>query len=129
MRPYYMTPDGKSWYDSLVEIIPVEREKVFSAHKFYAEFVVKNGAYPNREELITFFYLKYVESRKFKTLMSQIILMADITIEQFEKVTKGVPPAKFVELYTASVRTVVRMQLEGQSTPSAPDLRDEKGTE
>ena len=121
-----MTPDGKTWYESLVEIIPVERENIFSAHKWYAQFVVDNGAYPNREELITFYYTKYVKSGKYRTLMSQIILMADITIEQFEKVISGISPAMFAELYTKSVRTANRLRIEGYQSVPVQDLLDEK---
>jgi len=42
--------------------------ELFSGHKYFAEFIIKHGKLPNYDELLVFYFNRYIDSGKIKTL-------------------------------------------------------------
>ncbi len=61
----------------------MDPEKLFRGYKYFQEFVYKYEYLPNSDELIIFYYNRYVEANKCKTLPFLIEIWTKNTIEQY----------------------------------------------
>lgn len=75
------------------------------ARKYFGEFLRKFNKMPNRDELITFYYNRYVMANKMSTLPLLIGFWADEFINQYGKVMAehNITAAKAVELLDKSM--------------------------
>jgi hypothetical protein len=111
MRPFCMTPDGRSWRESLQSIVG-NRPEVFSGHRWYGRFVMATQHYPNAEELIEFIFNHAVLHGPHKTLMQDIVTFSKILVEQYAEAVVGVTPQVFIWRFKSSAPVAQRLAME-----------------
>ena len=67
MRPFYRI-NNKKWEVSAEEIFSVPVKNMMKGMKYYQNFLAKHKKIPTKDELITFYYNRYVVANKTNTL-------------------------------------------------------------
>lgn len=68
MRPYYHVAGNKTWFEAAKEKFGLEPEDLFKEYKYFEALIAKHEKFPTFEELITFYYNRFIEAGKCKTL-------------------------------------------------------------
>lgn len=88
LRPCYYV-HGKTWEDCAEEAFEVKNMKrLFKGCKYIESYVLKYKKLPEVDELIAFYYNRYVESGKMETLPYMVRFWAEGLSERFNKVAK-----------------------------------------
>jgi hypothetical protein len=62
------TYHGKSWEEYLENRIHICANKLFKGRKYFEHFLIKYNKVPNKDELIAFYYNRYITANKVQTL-------------------------------------------------------------
>lgn len=113
LRPYYNV-EGGTWVDSAKKSFKVDDiNKLFKGCKYIEQYIIKYKKKPVANELILFYYNRYVEAGSYKTLPYQAEAWTHELLAKYEVAfPEGYDIEKIVELLEKSRCIEVREQLE-----------------
>lgn len=87
MRPYF-TIGNEKWDSKAEKSFSVPVEKMIKGQKYYEGFIEKHKKFPTKDELILFYYNRYVMADKCKTLPYLIDRWSEEIVGEHNKVFK-----------------------------------------
>ena len=67
LRPFYHVKEG-TWSDAAFKKFNVKSKDLYKGYKYFMGFVQKHEKFPNFDEMITFYFNRYIEAGKCTTL-------------------------------------------------------------
>jgi hypothetical protein len=111
-RPRYTVGDA-TWVEAAVQHYGAPPKDMLSTSECYGRYVVKNGAYPTRDDMLTFLYNRYVrQPGGHKTLPYQTEQFIAEVLAEYAEIARTLTPAEFARRWKASCSIRVRKEME-----------------
>ena len=94
--------------------------KLYRGYKYFIGFVEKHEKFPNADELITFYYNRYIEANKCKTLPFLTERWAKDVIEVYRPFFEKLDVKKIIEIFIEFMPIVYRQKAEKEDKKEEP---------